>query len=120
MCTALTAETIEMLEETGWKPWSSSWHINTAEARAEWIDAWHFMLNIANKLGMDEEMIFDMYGTKAAVNMARIEGGYDGVSTKCPGCRRALDDPATSCGKLREPNVYWCAMEMREVSMLGR
>jgi len=97
MCTALMAETVELMEETGWKPWSTSWHINVDSARGEWIDAWHFMMNLANKLGMDETMISQKYQAKADINRRRIRTAYNGVDTKCPGCKRALDDPATNC-----------------------
>lgn len=120
MCTALTAETVELLEETGWKPWTTSWHVNLNEARAEWIDAWHFLLNLANRLEMDEEMIVEKYNVKAEINLQRIRNSYDGVTTKCPGCRRAMDDPATTCrwtdfsGDI--PTRAWCAMEERSVS----
>lgn len=129
MCTALTAEAMELMEETGWKPWSTSWHINVDAARGEWIDAWHFMMNLANKLGMDEQMIFQMYEVKAEVNRRRIRSGYDGVSTKCPGCKRAMDDPATSCYYLDEnvtkslfapPTAVMCAILGRKVSILRR
>jgi dimeric dUTPase (all-alpha-NTP-PPase superfamily) len=94
---AAVAELIELMEETGWKFWSSSWHVNVDQARAEWIDAWHFMMNIGNKLGMDEELIQAMYNAKRDINRQRQLVGYDGVSTKCPKCKRALDDPATKC-----------------------
>lgn len=91
------AELLEMLEETGWKPWTTSWHINVDAARAEWIDAWHFFMNLANVLGMSEERILAMYTAKHNINRQRQRVGYDGVSTKCPKCKRALDDPATQC-----------------------
>lgn len=97
MAFADIAETMELLEETGWKPWTSSWHINREEAVAEWIDKWHFMMNIANVLKLSEAEIVQRYEQKAAINRARVANGYDGVSTKCPGCKRALDDPATLC-----------------------
>lgn len=119
MCTALVAESVELMEETGWKPWSSSWHINVDAARGEWIDAWHFMMNLANKLGMTEEMIVQKYEAKAEINRRRIRSNYDGLD-KCPGCRRAMDDPSTTCrwtdfldGKATRA---WCAMEERSVS----
>jgi hypothetical protein len=75
---------------------------------------------------MDEEMIFEMYGTKAAVNYARIENNYDGVSTKCPGCRRAMDDPAVKCRwetpytEGAEPTRVLCAVLGKKVSIPRR
>lgn len=108
MSLATMDEIHELLGEVGWKPWATSRHINVESARREWIDAWHFMMNLANKLGMDEEMISRMYYQKAAINLARIRAGYDGVTTKCPGCKRALDDDGTLCYLDEVRSEYWC------------
>ena len=48
-------------------------------------------------LGMDAQMVKEMYDAKHEKNAKRQEEGYDGVSTKCPGCKRALDDNAVHC-----------------------
>lgn len=104
--TAATDELHELLGEIGWKPWAKSRHINLQAARAEWIDAWHFMMNMALVLGMDAEMIHEMYVTKNAKNLQRQVDGYDGVSTKCPGCKRALDDDAVEC--IVNKTTYFC------------
>ena len=85
----------ELVDETDWKPWTRQWNINTDEARGEWIDAWHFMLNLANKLGMDADTIFRMYHDKARVNHARAAALTDPL--KCKRCKRALDDPKVKC-----------------------
>ncbi|HKU53135.1 MAG TPA: dUTPase [Nitrospira sp.] len=117
MVYAAEDELHELTAETGWKPWTTSWHINVDAARGEWIDAFHFMLNLANKLGMTEDMILEMYYAKADKNLARIQAGYDGRSTKCDICHRALDDDATSCHKTRQPDnsiLGWCGEFQRE------
>jgi dimeric dUTPase (all-alpha-NTP-PPase superfamily) len=116
MSMAAMLEIAEMVEETGWKPWSSSWHINREQAMAEWIDVWHFMMNCANALEMTEGEIVARYEQKAAINRERAASNYDGVSTKCPGCKRALDDPATKCYYKDDvtrplsapPRLVWC------------
>lgn len=109
MAYALEDEIHELTAETGWKPWTTSWHVNVDAARAEWIDAWHFMMNLANNLGMNEAMILGMYSAKAEINEKRMEAKYDGVSTKCPVCRRALDDPATECAPaIGKPRLGYC------------
>lgn len=97
MSLAALDEIHELLNEVGWKPWATSRHINVVAARGEWIDAWHFMMNLANKLDMDEDLIYNMYYAKAAKNKARHAAGYDGVKEKCPGCKRALDDLGVDC-----------------------
>lgn len=109
MSLAGIAEIIEMMEETGWKPWSSSWHINLEAARGEWIDAWHFLMNCANTLNMDERIITHLYFEKARVNEARANGTYDGKSTKCLLCKRALDDISVRCYAPSGNTSGWCA-----------
>ena len=94
---ALEDELHEALGETGWKPWASSKHINVESYRAELIDAWHFLMNLMLVADMTPEMVFEMYNEKRAKNDKRQEEGYDGVTTKCLKCKRALDDPAVKC-----------------------
>ena len=96
---ALTDELHEMLGEMGWKSWATSRHINRNAAFGELIDAWHFMMNIALALmpgDMHPSAVADRfenyYNAKRAKNAQRQLDGYDGVSTKCPKCGRALDD----------------------------
>lgn len=100
--TALVDELHEMLAEIGWKPWASSKHINPAAGK-EMIDAWHFFMNIMLALApyLDPEVqdmqqltqwFHDKYFEKQAVNAARQEQGYDGVSTKCQSCKRELSE----------------------------
>ncbi|UVT31661.1 deoxyuridine triphosphatase [Microbacterium phage Kenzers] len=94
---AATDELHELLAETSWKPWAKADYVRLEAARGEWIDAWHFMMNLANLLQLDAEAIERRYRAKRAKNIKRQEDGYDGVSTKCPGCNRALDDDAVEC-----------------------
>lgn len=95
---ALLHEMVEMETETGWKPWAKGRFVNLEAARGEWIDMLHFILNGALLLGLnDAEEILSRYLKKHDKNTKRQEDGYDGVSTKCPGCKRALDDDAVFC-----------------------
>lgn len=110
--TATVDELHELLGEIGWKPWAKSRHINLEAARGEWIDAMHFMANLALVLGMDDaEDIIERYHKKHEKNAKRQEEGYDGVSTKCPGCKRAIDDDAVDCRLVNDDGVrsqFWC------------
>lgn len=111
---ALTDELHEMLGEMGWKSWATSRHINTNAAFSELIDAWHFMMNIALALmpgDMHPSMVADLfehyYSAKRAKNVQRQVDGYDGVSTKCPGCGRALDDAGAIQVERRSGHSDW-------------
>lgn len=111
---ALTDELHEMLGEMGWKSWATSRHINTNAAFGELIDAWHFMMNIALALmpgDMHPSAVADLfehyYNAKRAKNAQRQVDGYDGVSTKCPKCGRALDDAGAIRVERRSGHSDW-------------
>lgn len=92
MVLALTDELHEALAEVGWKPWATSRHIHTEALRGELIDAYHFLMNLMLIAGMTDEDVDRMYREKNRRNLERQQAGYDGVTGKCPGCGRALDD----------------------------
>lgn len=94
---ACTDELHEALGETGWKPWATSNHLNVDAFRAEMVDAWHFFMNLMLHSGMTADDLYRGYVAKHAKNHKRQDDGYDGVSTKCPGCKRAYDDEAVAC-----------------------
>lgn len=94
---ALTDEIHEALAETGWKPWSTSNHLNQAAFQAELVDAFHFFMNLMLVSGMTMADLAEGYITKRQKNIDRQNNAYDGVSTKCPHCHRALDDDAVEC-----------------------
>jgi hypothetical protein len=103
--TALVVELSEMMAETGWKPWATSNHINEA-ALGEWIDAWHFMMNILwmiagqGVLGDAHVLaatVKEHYDKKRQVNLDRQLRGYDGISTKCRECKRDFEDNSVYC-----------------------
>lgn len=99
---ALVAETFEMLDEVGWKPWASSRHVNVDPLRKEMVDAIHFFMNILlaahgpDVLEYGETWLSDLfyldYLSKREVNAERQANGYDGLSGKCPKCHRDRDE----------------------------
>lgn len=97
-------ELMEAMNETGWKPWASSNHFNVEAFRSELIDAFRFWLNLVHISGMSAEGVFMLYQESMLKTRARVDNGYDGVSTKCPGCKRAYDDKAVSCKPRKDEN----------------
>lgn len=95
---ALVAELVEMLDETGWKPWATSNHVHGEPALKEMVDAWHFFMNILWAIAggghgdadVLAEAFTERYLAKRKVNAERQAEGYDGVTGKCPGCKRDL------------------------------
>ena len=94
---ALTDELHEALGEIAWKPWASSVHFNEEAFQGELVDAFHFFMNLCMVGNLTPDQLFEKYKAKRLKNIKRQEEGYDGVSTKCPGCKRALDDDAVLC-----------------------
>lgn len=120
---ALIAEIIEATDETGWKPWATSNHIRQPAFNGEMVDAWHFFMNLmllANPGKAPAELAHVLYAgymAKREKNIERQRAGYDGVSTKCPICGRALDDEGTPCH--RDANRLPDVIEPRQLAYLG-
>lgn len=93
MVLACVAELFEALDEVGWKPWATSRHLNRPGYVKELIDAWHFFMNLLLIANIDPEEFYQGYLVKLETNIYRQLEDYDGVETKCPGCKRALDEP---------------------------
>jgi hypothetical protein len=107
---ALLDEVHEALGEVGWKPWASSRHLNKDAFQGELVDALHFFFNLMHAAGITPEALLEGYEAKAAKNRQRQIDGYDGVSTKCPVCHRALDDDAVHCVRPEFPEPGICVM----------
>ena len=99
---ALENELHELLAETGWKPWATSRHVDETRAVGEWVDVFHFAMNLllavaprnmsAEQLG---ELVAARYLEKRQRNIHRRKIGYDGVSDKCHECHRDLTEVGT-------------------------
>lgn len=97
MVLAATDELHEALNEVGWKPWASSRHINRDAYVGELIDVMHFLVNLFLAVGATADEVEYRYQEKADKNARRQLDGYDGVTGKCPECRRAYDDIGVTC-----------------------
>lgn len=117
---ALTDELHEALAETGWKPWATSQHVNEEAFKGELIDAWHFFMNLCMVVGMGPDELQDRYMAKRQKNIQRQIDGYDGVSTKCPGCGRALDDDAVKCSLTPNKVAAWCVVKRDFISTVKK
>lgn len=116
MVTACTDELHEALNETGWKPWTTSDHINTEAFKDELVDGLLFWINLALVAGMTSKDVYNRYHEKRANAERRFNENYDGVSTKCPKCKRAYDNKAVMCypammDAKQVPVRAWCSME---------
>jgi dimeric dUTPase (all-alpha-NTP-PPase superfamily) len=97
MVLAATDELHEVLNEVSWKPWThGERHVNVHNYKKEVVDLFHFFMNLMLAVGMTPDELYEMYVTKRTVNERRQRDGYDGVSTKCVHCKRALEDVTLS------------------------
>ncbi len=104
MYMAIIKELGEALDETTWKPWATGEpHIHTEKYLSELNDVWQLLCNmwfvaLPDCDGVDVAlMMSSIHEKKVRVNRTRRDNAYDGWSTKCPTCRRALDDPGVRC-----------------------
>lgn len=119
---AAVMELGEALDEVSWKPWAQGSWIHRDEFMNELIDVLHFWLNMALAVGgrssaqelADE--IFTRFALKNRTNAQRQVDGYDGRSTKCDGCGRALDDLAVECRRVGDQG--YCAKTNSDINYL--
>lgn len=73
---ALQQETAELIDSVPWKWWAKYQEFDEQNAKVEVVDLFHFLISIAQVLGMTAEDIHRAYVAKNEVNHKRQESGY--------------------------------------------
>ena len=73
---ALQQEVSELIDSVPWKWWAKYQKFDRQNARVEVVDIVHFLVSIAQVLGMSADDIFDAYCKKNAINHERQDSGY--------------------------------------------
>lgn len=73
---AMQQEIAELIDSVPWKWWAKYQKLDLQNARVEVVDIFHFLISIAQVLGMSAEDIFEAYRKKNQVNFERQESGY--------------------------------------------
>jgi dimeric dUTPase (all-alpha-NTP-PPase superfamily) len=73
---ALTQETAELVDSVPWKWWAKYQKFDEQNARVEVVDLFHFLISMAQVLGMSADDVFHAYLKKNEVNFKRQEAGY--------------------------------------------
>ena len=73
---AMTQEIAELTDSVPWKWWAKYQKFDEQNARVEVVDLFHFLISIAQVLGMSADDVFNAYIKKNAVNVKRQESGY--------------------------------------------
>ncbi len=73
---AMQQEIAELIDSVPWKWWAKYQKFDEQNARVEVVDLFHFLISIAQTLGMSADDVFQAYVKKNQVNLQRQESGY--------------------------------------------
>jgi len=76
-CRAMTQEIAELTDSVPWKWWAKYQMFDQQNARIEVVDLFHFLISLAQVLGLSAEDVFDLYTKKNKVNHERQDSGYE-------------------------------------------
>jgi dimeric dUTPase (all-alpha-NTP-PPase superfamily) len=76
LSTAIIHEAVELQRLTSWKWWKKPAPFDSAAAKEELIDIWHFVVQASIELGMSPADILEEYRKKNKVNRDRQTSGY--------------------------------------------
>ncbi|MEZ5276720.1 MAG: dUTPase [Opitutaceae bacterium] len=74
---AMQQEMAELIDSVPWKWWARYQEFDLQNARVEVIDLFHFLISLAQTLGMSADDVFAAYVKKNAVNHQRQDSGYE-------------------------------------------
>lgn len=75
-CRAMTQEIAELTDSVPWKWWARYQKFDEQNARVEVVDLFHFLISLAQVLGMSADDVFNAYLKKNKVNFQRQDSGY--------------------------------------------
>lgn len=73
---AMQQEMSELIDSVPWKWWAKYQEFDKQNARVEVVDLFHFLVSLAQTLGMSADDVFQAYVAKNKVNHKRQESGY--------------------------------------------
>ena len=75
-CRAMSQEIAELTDSVPWKWWAKYQKFDEQNARVEVVDLFHFLISLAQVLGMSADDVFNAYLNKNEVNFRRQQTGY--------------------------------------------
>lgn len=75
-CRAMSQELAELTDSVPWKWWAKYQQFDVQNARVEVVDLFHFLISLAQVLGMSADDVYQAYLKKNEVNFRRQETGY--------------------------------------------
>ncbi len=75
-CRAMSQELAELTDSVPWKWWAKYQQFDSQNARVEVVDMLHFLISLAQVLGLSADDVFAAYVKKNEVNLRRQDSGY--------------------------------------------
>ena len=75
-CRAMSQEIAELTDSVPWKWWAKYQKLDEQNARVEVVDLFHFLISLAQVLGMSADDVYEIYLKKNEVNLQRQDSGY--------------------------------------------
>ena len=75
-CRAVSQEVAELTDSMPWKWWAKYQKFDEQNAKVEVVDLFHFIISLAQVLGMSADDVYNAYVKKNEVNIKRQESGY--------------------------------------------
>ncbi len=73
---ALTQELAELTDSVPWKWWAKYQKFDKQNAQVEIVDIFHFLISLAQTLGMSADDVYEKYMKKNQLNFQRQDSGY--------------------------------------------
>ena len=73
---AMSQEMAELIDSVPWKWWAKYQNFDQQNARVEVVDLFHFLISMAQVLGMSADDVFNAYVKNNEVNFKRQDSGY--------------------------------------------
>ena len=75
-CRAMSQEIAELTDSVPWKWWAKYQQFDKQNCCVEVVDMLHFLISLAQVLGMSADDVFNAYVKKNEVNFQRQDNGY--------------------------------------------
>lgn len=73
---AASQEMAELIDSVPWKWWAKYQEFDLQNAKVEVVDLFHFIISLAQVLGMDAADVHNLYNQKNKLNFKRQDDGY--------------------------------------------
>lgn len=74
---ALSQELAELIDSVPWKWWAKYQTFDKQNAQVEVVDLFHFLISLAQAVGLSADDVYELYTKKNKVNHQRQDSGYE-------------------------------------------